>query len=275
MPEFINATNITPPRVPLIDQRTGLMSREWYRFFLNLFTLTGSGTNQVSLTDLQLGPPPIQLESISFDPSTPTVNPSDSPLLSQTAEMQKQIDGLELAPTPNIGTVTSVALALPIQFTVSGSPITSYGTLTATWATQTANYVFAGPTSGAATTPTFRALVAADIPTLPYQPTAAPVTYTANFSVAATDVWIINNKSGSSCTATLPAASSYTGRVLRFQNYQAQTLVSASSNVVPIVGGAAGTAILANVAGDTATLVSDGTNWIMTQYTPNNILLLE
>ena len=117
--------------------------------------------------------------------------------------------------------------------------------------------------------------MAADIPTLPYQPTAAPVTYTANFSVATTDVWVINNKSGSSCTATLPTASSYSGRVLRFQNYQAQTLVSASSNVVPIVGGAAGTAILNAVAGDTCTLVSDGTNWIMTQYVPNNVLLLE
>jgi hypothetical protein len=104
---------------------------------------------------------------------------------------------------------------------------------------------------------------------------SAPVTYTANFSVATTDVWVINNKSGSSCTATLPTASSYTGRILRFQNYQAQTLISASSNVVPLVGGAASTAILAAVAGDTCTLVSDGTNWIMTQYVPNNVLLLE
>jgi hypothetical protein len=103
----------------------------------------------------------------------------------------------------------------------------------------------------------------------------APVTYTANFSVAATDEWIINNKSGSSCTATLPAASSYTGRVLHFQNYQAQTLVSASSNVVPLAGGAAGTSILLASSGDSATLVSDGSNWLMTQYVPNNILLLE
>lgn len=107
------------------------------------------------------------------------------------------------------------------------------------------------------------------------QPVAAPVTYTANFSVAATDIWIINNKSGSSCTATLPAASSYSGRVLRFQNYQAQTLVSASSNVVQIGGGAATTSILLASAGDQCTLVSDGTNWIMMQYVPNNILLLE
>lgn len=107
------------------------------------------------------------------------------------------------------------------------------------------------------------------------QPVAAPVTQTANFSVGATDVWTINNKSGSSCTVTLPAASTNTGRVLYFQNYQAQTLVSASSNVVPVGGGAAGTSILLASAGDQCTLVSNGTNWIMMQYIPNNILLLE
>ena len=103
----------------------------------------------------------------------------------------------------------------------------------------------------------------------------APVTKTANFSVAAGETWIINNKSGSSCTVTLPSASTSSGRVLRFQNYQAQTLVSASSNVVPLAGGAAGTAILEAVAGANATLVSDGTNWIMTQYDSNNALQLE
>lgn len=141
--------------------------------------------------------------------------------------------------------------------------------------TATANYVFAGPTAGAAAAPSFRALVAADIPALPYATSSAPVTYTANFTVAATDSWVINNKPSSTCTVTLPAASTNTGRVLHFQNYQAYTLVSASSNVVPLVGGSAGTAILAAVAGDTCTLVSDGTNWIMTQYVPNNVLLLE
>lgn len=30
-------TPITPPRVPLIDERTGLISRQWYLFFLSLF----------------------------------------------------------------------------------------------------------------------------------------------------------------------------------------------------------------------------------------------
>lgn len=62
------------------------------------------------------------------------------------------------------GTVTSVALSAPAMFTVSGSPITSSGTLTFTLANQSANQVFAGPTTGSAAAPSFRTLVAADIP---------------------------------------------------------------------------------------------------------------
>ena len=50
-------TNITPPRVPLLDPNTGLISREWYRFFLNLFVLTGSGQSTTTLADVQVGPP--------------------------------------------------------------------------------------------------------------------------------------------------------------------------------------------------------------------------
>lgn len=65
------------------------------------------------------------------------------------------------------GTVTSVAVAdgstVPI-YTVSGSPVTTSGTITETLKTQTANTVFAGPTSGGVAQPTFRALVTADLP---------------------------------------------------------------------------------------------------------------
>jgi hypothetical protein len=138
--------------------------------------------------------------------------------------------------------------------------------------TASANTVFAGPITGADAPPAFRALTTADITGLTF---SAPVTKTADFSVAASDLWLINNKSGSTCTVTLPSASAYSGRILHFQNYQVQALVSASSNVVPIAGGAAGTSILVASSGDQATLVSDGTNWLMTQYIPNNILLLE
>lgn len=225
-------------------------------------------------------------------------------------------------PLSTAGAVTSVTGTAPVVSSGGSTPAISlasgYGDTQNPYASKTANYVLAAP-DGSAGVPTFRALVAADIPALSYvssigvtapitstggltptigitqsgtasngylsstdwntfnnkQSVSAPVTKTANFSVAATDAWIINNKSGSTCTATLPAAASYSGRVLHFQNYQAQTLVSASSNVVPLAGGAAGTSILLASAGDSATLVSDGSNWLMTQYVPNNILLLE
>jgi hypothetical protein len=106
-----------------------------------------------------------------------------------------------------------------------------------------------------------------------YMGVAAPVTKTADFTVANGDIWY--NKSGSTCTVTLPAASSWTGRELTFKNMQAQTLVSASSNVVPIDSTTAGTAILLGVVGNWATMVSDGTNWIIMQAASNNNLLLE
>ena len=77
-----------------------------------------------------------------------------------------------ISSTTSGGTVTSVALSLPGIFIVSGSPITASGTLTASLASQSANRVFAGPTTGSAAAPTFRALVAADLPDLSgvYQP---------------------------------------------------------------------------------------------------------
>jgi len=36
---MLNTTNITPPRVEFLDKRTGLISREWYRFLLNLYQI--------------------------------------------------------------------------------------------------------------------------------------------------------------------------------------------------------------------------------------------
>lgn len=62
------------------------------------------------------------------------------------------------------GTVTSVGLSAPAELTVSGSPVTTSGTLGLSWASQTANSFFLGPASGAAAAPGFRAMVLADIP---------------------------------------------------------------------------------------------------------------
>lgn len=93
--------------------------------------------------------------------------------------------------------------------------------------------------------------------------TTAPVTKTADFTVADTETVLINNKSGSACVATLPSAALNAGRMLLMKTTQAQALNSASSNVVPKAGGAAGTAIASGTAGNWALLVSDGTNWVI------------
>lgn len=104
---------------------------------------------------------------------------------------------------------------------------------------------------------------------------SAPVTKTANFTVATTDRYLINNKAASTCTVTMLAAATYPGKEITIQNYQAFTVVSASSNVVPQGGGAAGTAILLAVVGNWATLVSDGSNWVIMAAGANNVLLLD
>lgn len=75
-------------------------------------------------------------------------------------------DGTVAAFGAGAGSVTSVGLTAPSIFSVSGSPITAAGTLALALIAQAANLVFSGPTSGGSATPTFRSLVAADIPTL-------------------------------------------------------------------------------------------------------------
>jgi len=469
-------TPITPPRVPLIDPRTGLIDRAWYLFFLSLQDIATSVVDdvvgpsadallasydaalQALAQEVETQPPPVDLSAeLLKQIEAAGLIDCCSALVSQVAEMQKQLEALNLLPPPAQGTVTAVTATAPVVSSGGVAPDISlavgYGDTQNPYAAKTANFVLAGPTAGAAAVPTFRALVAADIPALPYgtgtvtsvsvvsangfagtvatatttpaitlttsisgvlygngtaiaaatisaplaysagtlsitqssgstngflsstdwntfnnkgsgtvtavsvvsangfagtssggatpaltltttitgllkgngtaisaatsgtdyapatsgtsilygngaggfsnvtvgtglsfsagtlaattSAPSAPVTKTADFTVAATDVWLINNKSGSTCTVTLPTASSNSGRVLYFQNYQVQALVSASSNVVPLAGGAAATSILLASSGDSATLVSDGTNWLMTQYIPNNILLLE
>lgn len=90
----------------------------------------------------------------------------------------------------------------------------------------------------------------------------APVTKATDFAVAATENWLVCN-GGATITVTLPSAAAFIGREIMLKTIAAFTVVSASANVEPLVGGAAGTAILAGIPGTWATLVSDGTNWII------------
>lgn len=91
--------------------------------------------------------------------------------------------------------------------------------------------------------------------------TAIPRTGTsATDTITSADSSFIANRAGT-ITLTLESASSVPGRELTIRTIQNQTVVSASANVIPLIGGAAGTAILAATAGKWALLKSDGTNW--------------
>jgi hypothetical protein len=147
--------------------------------------------------------------------------------------------------------------------TISTASKVSNSATTAT-STNTASAIVARDASGNFTAGT---IAATNLDLSGYLDRGAPVTKTADFTVAATENWLISNKA-SSCTVTLPTASSFTGRELMFKNLAAFTVVSDSSNVKPIGTDTAGTAILPATAGTWCTLVSDGTDWIVMQSGP-------
>jgi hypothetical protein len=101
VPSPLNVTTIPAPRTPLTDPATGLLSREWYRFFLNLFDLTGQGSNPTSLEDLQVGPPFATVDEITNSTDIKiqgfATSPSQDALLAQIAELQKQVQAAELS----------------------------------------------------------------------------------------------------------------------------------------------------------------------------------
>ena len=120
-----------------------------------------------------------------------------------------------------------MALTLPAMFSVTGSPVTTTGTLAATLATQTANLVFAGPNTGSAAAPTFRALVNNDLPTSGVS--------------AGTYAKVTLNTRG---VATAAAAQI--------------TLTTDVTGILPLANGGTGL----SAAADDTTVVSSGTAWV-------------
>lgn len=82
----------------------------------------------------------------------------------------------------------------------------------------------------------------------------------ATYTVSGSDTSLIFTTTNN--TLTLPAASSYSGRILFVKNITANSVTSATANVVPIGSATAGTPILVATIGKFAMLQSDGTNWI-------------
>jgi len=223
MPNPQNITKIPSARVALIDPGTGLISREWFRFLNNIYVVSGGST---------LGVAQIANGGTGADNAAQA-----------RANLGAGTGSGSVSQVNGIGSVNGIQLTGVV--TTSGN-ISLGGFLSDVDLTTQITGVLPVANGGTG---------------LAVRPTV--VTKVADFTLADTEGWVINNKSGSTCTVTLPAASAWPGRAVTFKNLQLQTLVSASSNVVPLIGGAAGTAILPGLVGAWATLVSDSTNWVI------------
>lgn len=160
--------------------------------------------------------------------------------------------------------VTEVALTTPSHFDVTGSPITSSGTLAISYVSQASNLVLAGPPTGASAPPTYRSLGTADIPQISLVSgvsgtlsmisggtnanlvaSAGSVAYSSGAAIALSNVG----------TAGMPFISSGSTTPPGFGRLD----ISSATNVVGTVSGANGGTGLSTVAtGDI--LIASGTN---------------
>jgi len=227
-----NITKIPSARVPLVEENTNLISREWFRFFNNMYIISGGAT--LGIVQVANG-------------GTGADNAAQA-----RADLGAGTGNGDVVSVSGVGSVNGITLTGTVTTT---GDLTLGGVLAnVDLTTQTiGNLDVATRATGAL--PTANGGTGMAVTTI--------ATKTADFTLANTEGWVINNKSGSTCVVTLPAASFWGGRAVTFKNLQLQTLVSASSNVVPLIGGAAGTAILPGLVGAWATVVSDGTNWVI------------
>jgi hypothetical protein len=353
MPSII----LTPPRVPLVDPRTGLVDRAWYLFFRSLNNAANDFINnpevgpspesliasydaalQALAQNVETQPLPVDL-SAELTKQIEAAGLADyaTGLLSQIAEMQKQLEAFNLLPPPSQGTVVAVTATAPVvstggiapnismaaantstdgyltstdwntfnnkapatsgtsilygngfggfsnvstgsgvsfvagvlSATGSGGTITSvtatapiassggftpdisinaaYGDTVNPYAAKTANFVLAGPTSGAAAVPTFRALVASDVPTLPYvtsvSGTAGRITSTGGTTP------VIDLASGVATPGT--TGSSTQVPVITIDTYGRVTSITTAANPQGTVTSVTGTAPVVSSGGAT------------------------
>jgi len=224
----LNITNIPAPRVPFVDERTGLMAREWYRFFLNLFVLTGSGNNPISLEELQLGPtnqpdltelliqinqniaPQYADQSGDFLATLDTAQLMS--MMSRFENAEAAIQGAYLQPVVQTGTIanynldgsptaggivygTGPALAVSAAGTL-GQVLTSGGAGTPTWATDAGGSVTSVAALTLGTTGTDLSSTVANGTTTPVITLQVPTASASNRGALSSTDWSTFNSKG-------------------------------------------------------------------------------
>ena len=178
------------------------------------------------------------------------------------------------------GTVTSVTFTGDgtVLSSTPSSAVTTSGTLTAALASQSANRVLAGPTGGGAAAPTFRALVAADLPAGTTVLAGTGLAGTTTFTIDQTPAIIsaagtvqgdatliaalvnIVTTVASGAGVILPASSTLFNR--RITNWGANSLKIYPNSGGTINGGSANAAVTIASGGVSVLLVTaDGTAW--------------
>jgi hypothetical protein len=105
----INPTALTPPRVELIDPRTGAISREWYRFFLSLLSATQTNQQETSTapdTSALLASYDAMLADLAQEVQSAPDAASAVSSLSEKVDDLSQAFGV--SPQPPLGTMASV-----------------------------------------------------------------------------------------------------------------------------------------------------------------------
>jgi len=190
------------------------------------------------------------------------------------------------------GTVTSVTGTSPVSVaTGTTTPVislaTNYGDTQNPYASKTANYILASP-NGSSGAPTFRALVAADIPiaaasivtytgseTLTNKTLTNPsvnnytegvvaigtVTTTNTISLTSGTVQTATLTASTACTFTMPTATAGKSFVLLLK--QAAATGNGTATFTSVKWGTSGAPTITATAGkmDILTFIADGTNW--------------
>lgn len=241
---------ITAPRVPLIDTRTGLIDRSWYLFFLSL-------NNAATDTTVDAVGPSTDSLMASYDAAlmalAQNVDTKPGEPLSQLAELQKQLDGIYLAPPfAGVSLTSDVTGILPIAnggtngTAVPTAGAVPYGTGTA-YGFTAAGILGQILTSNGAGVPTW-----ASAGTLPGVVTLVT---TATYTVLLGDFVIKVTLAGN--VTTLLSAVTATGHIYYINN------ASTGSITVDTTGGQLINGLLAQSlpVDSTMQVYSDGTGW--------------